>query len=201
MPRFITALKALAPSSLIVREGHDELAEQLRDGELDCAIMSLPFRDTRLIARELYQEPFLVAVPKEHPLAQLDAVSPAALQKETLLLLGARNCFREQVVEVCPGCMDRSDDAGGELQKTLEGSSLDTICQMVATGAGITVVPATMPLQEDLGRYIELKPFTPPAPARTIAAYYRRGYARPELINCVASAVREAELAGVRYCD
>ncbi|MEX2479525.1 MAG: LysR substrate-binding domain-containing protein [Gammaproteobacteria bacterium] len=203
IPRLITALKARAPKlTLIVREGFtDELAEQLRGGELDCAIMSLPFRDPRLVSRPLYEEPFTVAVPRDHPLAGRDAISAGDLAGETLLLLGARNCFREQVIEACPACITPDDSAAGEMQKTLEGSSLDTICQMVAAGAGVTVVPSTMPLNEDLGRHIVYKPFAAPAPARTIAAFYRRGFARPELINCIAQSVHDAELGGVHYVD
>jgi len=201
IPRLITALKSKAPKlSLILREGYtDELAEQLRSGELDCAIMSLPVNDQRLMSRPLYEEPFSVVLPQDHPLATHDTIQPAELAAETLLLLGTRNCFREQVLDICPACIAPEHSAAGELQKTLEGSSLDTICQMVAAGAGVTVVPTTMPLNEDLGRHIVLKPFAAPAPARTIAAFYRRGFARPELINCVAEAVHEADLRGVRY--
>ena len=123
----------------------------------------------------------------------------AALTNETLLLLGARNCFRDQVLEVCPACVV-SDQSAESLQRTLEGSSLDTICQMVATGAGVTVVPQLMPLNEALAEHVAERPFTRPAPTRTISVYYRRGFARPALINCLAEVVRAARLKGVRYC-
>ncbi|MCB1748807.1 MAG: LysR family transcriptional regulator [Gammaproteobacteria bacterium] len=201
VPRLISALKKRAPQlGLIVREGFtDELAESLRHGELDAVIMSLPFRDPRLISRPLYEEPFHVAVPKDHPLARRKRIKPADLADETLLLLGARNCFREQVVEICPACINLDRKGDEDMQRTLEGSSLDTIMQMVATGAGVTVVPTTMPLNKELGRHVVLRPFARPVPSRTIAVFYRRGFARPALINCIAEVVRAARLDGVSY--
>ncbi|MEQ8235061.1 MAG: LysR substrate-binding domain-containing protein [Gammaproteobacteria bacterium] len=203
VPRLISALKKRAPElALVVKEDYtDALAEQLRRGDIDAAIMSLPFRDSRLISRPLYEEPFQVALPSDHPLAARDSIAADDLAGETMLLLGARNCFRDQVVEACPACLEPVRRDGAELQQTLESSSLDTICQMVATGAGVTVVPTTMPLNEDLGELVAVRPFAEPAPSRTVAVFYRRGFARPELINCIAGAVRDAGLKRVRYVD
>ena len=160
--------------------------------------MSLPFTDPRLVARPLYDEPFKVVLPREHPLARRRSIRADALADETLLLLGARNCFRDQVLEVCPACNEADADTTS-LQRTLEGSSLDTICQMVATGAGVTIVPQLMPLNDALAEHVVERPFTRPAPTRTVAVFYRRGFARPALINCLAEAVRAARLKGVKY--
>lgn len=202
VPRLIPGLKALAPRlSLVVKENFtDALAEELRRGELDAAIMSLPFHDASLLNRPLYEEPFMVALPAGHALARRREIAPADLQAETLLLLGARNCFREQVMEICPAC---TSTGGGtpSLQKTLEGSSLDTICQMVAMGGGVTILPSTMRISEDLDRHLVLKPFSTPQPHRTVAIFYRRGFARPQVINTLASVVHAAELPGVRHID
>ena len=197
VPRLIGGLKELAPNmALIVQENFtDALARQLRAGEIDAAVMSLPYVDPALTSRPLYDEPFMVAVPAQHRLAKKKHIAPADLHDETLLLLGARNCFRDQVMEVCPPGMR----AGG-LQKTLEGSSLDTICQMVAMGAGVTIVPGTMRINEDLAPHLVVRPFTAPAPTRTVAVFYRRGFARPQVIQCLATAVRQARLTGVEYC-
>jgi LysR family transcriptional regulator, hydrogen peroxide-inducible genes activator len=203
VPRLITSLKALAPNlSLIVKENFtDALAEGLRRGEIDAAIMSLPFESQGLINRRLYDEPFKVAVPANHPLAGKTQIEARELKDQTLLLLGARNCFREQVAEVCPGCIDADANAGSELGKTLEGSSLDTISQMVAMGAGVTILPSTMKVNEDLAQHLAIRPFAPPVPSRTVAVYYRRGFARPALIHCLAQAVRAANLDEVEYLD
>ncbi len=201
VPRLITSLRQRAPQlALRVREDFtDALAAQLKRGDIDAAIMSLPYSDPQLVSRALYEEPFKVAMPADHPLARHKRIKPADLEDETVLLLGARNCFRDQVIEACPACADPSRREPGSLQKTLEGSSLDTICQMVATGAGITVLPQTMRISEDLDELLTIRPFTRPIPTRTVAVFYRRGFARPEVINCITEAVREADIDGVRY--
>ena len=197
VPRLIPGLKRHAPQlALVVKENFtDALAAQLKRGELDAAIMSLPYADPQLLSRPLYDEAFQVALPADHALTKKKRVAPVDLSTETLLLLGARNCFRDQVIEICP----IAPTVGG-LQKTLEGSSLETICQMVAMGAGVTLLPATMRINDDLAPHLVLRPFVAPPPTRTIAVFYRRGFARPQIIQCLASVVREAKLKGVDYC-
>ncbi len=198
VPRLISGLKLHAPKmSLVVKENFtDALSSQLRRGELDAAIMSLPYADPHLLSRPLYDEPLQVALPAGHRLAKKKRLTPADRATDTLLLLGARNCFRDQVVEICP-----LEAELGALQKTLEGSSLETICQMVAMGAGVTILPATMRINDDLAEHLVVRPFVNPQPVRTIAVFYRRGFARPQVIACLANVVREAKLRGVEYCD
>jgi LysR family hydrogen peroxide-inducible transcriptional activator len=72
---------------------------------------------------------------------------------------------------------------------------------MVAMGAGVTILPATMRVGEDLDPHVAIRPFTPPVPTRTVALYYRRGFARPQLIHCLVEVVRATALPGVRYLD
>ncbi|MGR8920261.1 MAG: LysR substrate-binding domain-containing protein [Gammaproteobacteria bacterium] len=198
VPQLIPALRELAPElTLLVQENFtDRLVEQLRRGDIDCAVMSPPIRDTQLIQRALYEEPFKVVVPADHPLAKRKRIKPSQLDDERLLLLGAGNCFRDQVVGVCPACLG---PASGELQRTLEGSSLNTIVQMVATGVGVTIVPGTMPIGDELDELVAVRPFASPQPTRGVSLFYRRGFARPALVNALAEAVRNARLAGVRY--
>ncbi|MFZ4651530.1 MAG: LysR substrate-binding domain-containing protein, partial [Rubrivivax sp.] len=117
-----------------------KLLDMLRTGELDCAIMAEPFPDAGLAVAPLYDEPFMVAVPKSHPLARRRQVSSEELKRETMLLLGTGHCFRDQVLEVCPEFARFSTDADG-IRKSFEGSSLETIKHMVASGMGVTVVP------------------------------------------------------------
>ena len=117
-----------------------KLLEMLRTGELDCAIMAEPFPDTGLAIAPLYDEPFMVAVPRDHPLATRERISSAELKQETMLLLGTGHCFRDHVLEVCPEFARFSSDAEG-IRKSFEGSSLETIRHMVASGMGLTVVP------------------------------------------------------------
>src|SRR5215207_10626839 len=117
-----------------------KLLEMLRTGEIDCAIMAEPFPDTGLAVAQLYDEPFMAAVPAHHPLAERESVSSDELKKETMLLLGTGHCFRDHVLEVCPEFARFSSDAEG-IRKSFEGSSLETIKHMVAAGMGVTLVP------------------------------------------------------------
>ena len=79
-----------------------KLLEMLRTGEIDCAIMAEPFPDAGLAVAPLYDEPFMAAVPSNHPLAQQTSITAQALKAETMLLLGNGHCFRDHVLEVCP---------------------------------------------------------------------------------------------------
>jgi LysR family hydrogen peroxide-inducible transcriptional activator len=101
-----------------------KLLEMLRTGELDCAIMAEPFPDSGLAIAPLYDEPFVVAVPRTHRLAREPAISADALKQETMLLLGTGHCFRDHVLEVCPEFARFSNDAEG-IRKSFEGSSLE----------------------------------------------------------------------------
>jgi len=172
-----------------------KLLEMLRTGELDCAILAEPFPDTGLAIAPLYDEPFMVAVPMGHPLAQREAISAEELKKETMLLLGTGHCFRDHVLEVCPEFARFSSDAEG-IRKSFEGSSLETIKHMVASGMGVTVVPQLSVPKEPstLVRYI---PFVPPAPLRRVVLAWRRTFTRYEAIAALRNAVYACDLDGV----
>lgn len=102
--------------------------------------MAEPFPDTGLAVAPLYDEPFMAAVPTGHALARRKHISAEELKQETMLLLGTGHCFRDHVLEVCPEYARFASDAEG-IRKSFEGSSLETIKYMVASGMGVTVVP------------------------------------------------------------
>ena len=135
-----------------------KLLEMLRTGELDCAIMAEPFPDAGLAVAPLYDEPFMVAVPTSHPLAKRKSISAEELKNETMLLLGTGHCFRDHVLEVCPEYARFSSDAEG-IRKSFEGSSLETIKYMVASGMGVTVVPQ-LSVPKDPQPHVRYIPFT-----------------------------------------
>jgi LysR family hydrogen peroxide-inducible transcriptional activator len=171
-----------------------KLLEMLRTGELDCAIMAEPFPDTGLAVAPLYDEPFVVAMPRSHALAKRKSVSAEELKRETMLLLGTGHCFRDHVLEVCPEFARFSSDAEG-IRKSFEGSSLETIKHMVASGMGITVVPAlSMPKEAGLVKYT---PFSAPIPTRRVVLAWRRTFTRYEAIAALRNAVYSCALDGV----
>jgi LysR family hydrogen peroxide-inducible transcriptional activator len=169
----------------------------LRTGELDCAIMAEPFPDTGLAIAPLYDEPFVVAVPRNHPLAKRKSISADELKQEKMLLLGTGHCFRDHVLEVCPEYAQfASTDAEG-MRKTFEGSSLETIKYMVASGMGVTVVPQ-LSVPDEKQPHIVYIPFVEPAPTRRVVLAWRRSFPRYEAIAALRNAIYACELKGVK---
>jgi len=174
-----------------------KLVEMLRQGELDAAIMAQPFPQQGLLVQPLYDEPFVVAMPSSHPWSKREKISSADLKNETMLLLGNGHCFRDQVLEVCPE-MARFSTTGDGIARTFEGSSLETIRHMVASGIGITVLPKAsvpdMQAQDGLLRYV---PFEDPVPTRRVVIAWRKSFTRRPAIEAVRQAVLACDLHGV----
>jgi LysR family hydrogen peroxide-inducible transcriptional activator len=173
-----------------------KLLEMLRTGELDCAIMAEPFPDTGLAIAPLYDEPFMIAVPKSHPLAARERIASEELKRETMLLLGTGHCFRDHVLEVCPEFARFASDAEG-IRKSFEGSSLETIKHMVASGMGVTVVPQ-LSVPKEPQPHVVYVPFAPPVPTRRVVLAWRRTFTRYEAIAALRNAVYACELPGVK---
>jgi len=186
-----------------------KLLEQLRIGELDVAILAEPFPDTNLAVAPLYDEPFWVALPVQHPLARHSSVSAEDLKQEPLLLLGAGHCFRDHVLEVCPEFARYSNHTEG-IRKSFEGSSLETIKHMVAAGMGITLVPrlsvppavlaaqAGAALPADGAPYVRYLPFAGVPPQRRVVLAWRRSFTRYEAIAALRNAIYACALPGVQ---
>jgi LysR family hydrogen peroxide-inducible transcriptional activator len=172
-----------------------KLLDMLRTGELDCAILAEPFPDTGLAIAPLYDEPFQVAVPRGHPLAKRQAIPAEELKQETMLLLGTGHCFRDHVLEVCPEYARFSSDAEG-IRKSFEGSSLETIKYMVASGMGITVVPQLSILHEPQPHLVYV-PFAEPVPTRRVVLAWRRSFTRYEAVAALRNAIYACPLEGV----
>ncbi|MFM7568942.1 MAG: LysR substrate-binding domain-containing protein [Betaproteobacteria bacterium] len=174
-----------------------KLLELLRQGEIDVAIMADPFNAQGLVTQPLYDEPFVVTVPTGHPLADRKSVPATLLKTETMLLLGTGHCFRDQVLEVCPE-LSRYSQASAGIQKTFEGSSLETIRHMVASGIGITVLPWTaMPAPARRETLLSYVPFDDPAPVRRVSIAWRKSYARAPAVAKIRAAVLKLKLSGV----
>jgi LysR family hydrogen peroxide-inducible transcriptional activator len=172
------------------------LLEMLRTGEIDCAILAEPFPDTGLALAPLYDEPFLAAVPSAHPLAAKATITSQELKSETMLLLGAGHCFRDHVLEVCPEFARFSSDAEG-IRKSFEGSSLETIKHMVASGMGVTVVPQ-LSVPAGPQPHVAYIRFEPPVPTRRVVLAWRRSFTRYEAIAALRNAVYACTLPGVQ---
>ena len=201
LPDLVRQVIALTPQMpLMLQENFTvKLLDMLRTGELDCAIIAEPFPDTGLATAPLYDEPFMVAVPRGHALAGRQQISSEELKKETMLLLGTGHCFRDHVLEVCPEFARFSSDAEG-IRKSFEGSSLETIRYMVASGMGITVVPQLSVRswsRNDRDAPVVYLAFEAPVPSRRVVLVWRRSFTRYEAIAALRNALYACDLDGV----
>ncbi|MET0379174.1 MAG: LysR substrate-binding domain-containing protein, partial [Spongiibacteraceae bacterium] len=164
-------------------------------GELDAIIIALPFTEADVVTQPLYDEPFVVVMPGDHKLAKQDRITQKQLEKETVLLLGEGHCFRDQVLQSCPGVRKSLDHTDGQLQSIVEGSSLETLKHMVASRLGITVLPLSAAQIAPYGEgMLAMRPFADPAPMRTVALAWRASFPRHRAIDIVGQAIRQCPL-------
>ena len=202
LPQILPLLRKRAPAmQLIIQESYTgDLREQLKQGKLDLIIISLPFSEPGIVTQPVYDEPFQLALPADHPWTRQQAIAPDALGDETVLLLGAGHCFRDQVLKMCPQ-LNQGQTASG-IQQTLEGSSLETIRYMVTSGVGMTILPSTACVPTaDANRMLAFRPFKQPAPARRVALAWRKSFPRPQAVEMVRQAILSANLSGVTPLD
>jgi LysR family transcriptional regulator, hydrogen peroxide-inducible genes activator len=191
------AIERVPQMPLILQENFTaKLLDMLRNGELDCAVMAEPFPDTGLAMAPLYDEPFMAAVPTAHPMARRKSVTAEELKNETMLLLGTGHCFRDHVLEVCPEYARFASGAEG-IRKSFEGSSLETIKYMVASGMGVTVVPQ-LSVPAEPQTHIKYIKFSPPAPTRRVVLAWRRTFTRYEAIAALRNCIYACALPGVK---
>lgn len=199
-PGLIPQLRRLAPDMpLVIEENYTSgLTEKLKHGELDVIIIALPFSSQGVVTRPLYEEPFVVLLPASHPLTRRKTIKPAHLEDEPVLLLGSGHCFRDQVLEACPGCLPKPG-LDNNLQSTITGSSLETIRHMVVSGLGITVMPCTASGADRYSqRLLSIRRFAGPAPSRTVALAWRVSFPRPGVIDIISQGVAECGLTCVK---
>jgi len=189
-----------------------KLLEQLRQGEIDCAILAEPFEGNGLATAPLYDEPYRVAVPSTHALAKQTSVSVAELESENLLLLGNGHCFRDHVLGVCSeneagrGLVGNASVDG--IRRSFEGSSLETIKHMVAAGMGVTLVPRlAVPIEVKRSKtdslYVKYLPLKlgrgEIEPTRRVMLAWRRSFTRYEAIAALRNALYACELPEVTW--
>jgi LysR family hydrogen peroxide-inducible transcriptional activator len=190
-PHLVAEMQQLAPKMpLYIEENFTaRLREKLRNGELDAIIVALPFDEPDVVTRPLYDEPFVMLLPQQHPWCELKAIDSTHLAKTELLLLGEGHCFRDQVLESCPTLQQAIQQ-----QHTItEGSSLETIRMMVASGLGSSVLPASATTGHYQSNLVTIKPFKAPQPIRTVAVAWRASFPRPKAIDVLIDAIMRSQ--------
>ncbi len=187
MPQIMPRLrKALPRLELMLYEYQTApMLEHLHGGDIDLGILALPVELDGLESKELYDEPFVVAMPQNNPLAKQGSLRIGDLNGETVLLLEDGHCLRDQALDVCAR-------ASVNEKQDFRATSIETLRQMVASGAGITLLPELA----SRGAYattkgVTIRPFTKPAPVRSIGAVWRKTSARSDAISAVCREIAE----------
>lgn len=180
LPHVIPRIRERFPQLelLLVEEKSDVLMARLREGKLDAALLALPVVDDQLHTEFLFEEPFLLAVSGQHPLANRRQLDVQELSAQRLLLLEDGHCLRDQALEVCRlfGANEKSE---------FRATSLETLRQMVAADVGITLLPTLsvkppVPRSDNI-RLLDLVGDNPPS--RRIAMAWRRSSAMGEFLQ------------------
>ena len=198
LPKLILSLRNIAPKMpLMLEENYTHvLTEMLKRGELDAIVVAEPFHEPGVVTEPLYDEPFFVIVPRGHHFEELDAVTPQALAEEQVLLLTKGNCMRGNILDSCTELAAKQRILG--LTNTLQGSSINTIRHMVASGLAISVLPATA-LTENDHLLFSIIPFESNVPQRSIVLAYRRNFVRPKALYAIRQAILSSQLTGVEF--
>ena len=198
LPLLVPLLRKRAPRMpLVIEENFTAvLLQQLRANELDVVVVAQPIDTAGLSTWVLYDEPFVALLPPDHRWHAEGAITPKKLAEEKLLLLGPGHCFREQVIEACPQCVD--PDSDGPRPHT--GSSLETIRHMVASGLGITVVPrSSVENRPDEPALLVSRPLARPAPSRRVVLAWRKTFPRVKAIAALREAILGCGMKGVQF--
>ncbi len=187
LPHVVPNLRTRFPKIeiLLVEEKTETLLQRLRDGQLDAAILALPVHDDGLHQEYLFDEDFLLAVHRDHPLASAtEPVDLSVLDDAQVLLLEEGHCLRDQALAVCQlaGAAERSD---------FRATSLETLRQMVAANVGVTLLPELavrppVPASND----VRLLRFEEPVPRRQIAMFWRATSEYRDVLPAIAEVMR-----------
>ncbi len=193
LPDLIPALKKIAPKMPLEVEENitSNLEALLRNGKLDVIVIALPFGDTGIATKPVYDEPFEVVVGNDHHWSNRRSIKAPELSAEKVLVLDSGHCFSNQVAEACP----ELNRKGAEIQ---QGTSLETIRNMVASGLGITVLPASANSARYRNKLLKVIPFAKPAPSRRIALAWRNSFARGQAVEALAQAIAQARISGIK---
>ncbi len=190
-PKIIPHLQESSPRMpLYVEEGFTAtLRQRLRKGELDVIIVALPFTETDVVTQKLYEEPFVLLLPKRHRLADKPTIEPDDLTDENVLLLGDGHCFRDQILEAYPNL--QADP--GSVRTAAEGSSLETLRHMVASGMGITILPKSAAISQYSDNQLVIKPLSDIHAKRSVGLAWRASFPRHKAIDALRDAILKGQ--------
>ncbi|HYC00857.1 MAG TPA: LysR substrate-binding domain-containing protein [Candidatus Limnocylindrales bacterium] len=189
LPAVLPHVRAEFPElRLMLREEKTEvLLGLIGKGRIDCALIALDVPMAGIESAPMFDDAFLLAVPKGHALARKKQVEESDLDGERVLLLEDGHCLRDQALAVCAR-------AGADEDADFRATSLATLVQMVAGGDGVTLLPSiAVPVAESSG--VIVRQFRAPPPSRRIGLVWRAGSSRGEEMRTLAASMAAAYAA------
>ena len=172
-PNLVPAINRELPRVrlILIEEKTEQLIQQLKQGQIDVALLALPIHDDFLQSEFLFSDEFKLAVAPDNPLAKKKAIKQSDLYRQQLLLLDEGHCLRGQALQIC-------HLNGAEEHQDVRATGLETLRQMVRAGTGITFIPKIAISESEPG--ICYLPFTDPAPSRDIGLLWRKTSVRTQ---------------------
>jgi LysR family hydrogen peroxide-inducible transcriptional activator len=173
LPHVVPELRRRFPrlTLRLFEEKTEDVIGMLLQGRLDAGLLALPVDVDQLVTRLLFEEPFVLALNDQHPLATQEVISMDQLEDQELLLLEDGHCLRDHALEVC-------QLVGAHEKLDFHATSMETLRQMVAAGTGITLMPV-LAIKPPVAQTenLAIRRFDPPAPTRMIALVWRKSSA------------------------
>ncbi len=194
LPYAVKAIRKRFPEvKLYLHEAQTHvLTDMLKTGKVDAAIMALPISDERIDSYPIYSEAFFAALPMGHHLGKEKSLTPSQLKNEEMMLLEDGHCLRDQALDIC-------HKMGSHEMSGFKATSLETLRQMVASGAGATLLPTLAAESSQCSESdISIIPFTNPQPKRDIAIFYRPSSPRKVLFQEIGRTIADRLPKGLK---
>lgn len=158
----------------------DRLLEKLQAGELDAALIALPYETPQLTAIKLFRDEFWFVAREDDPHAKKKQILVRDIEPGSVVLLEEGHCLRDHAITAC-------GTRGAKAKALVEATSLTTLIQMVEGGLGVTLLPELMIKAGILkGTHLIARPFATDIPARTVALVARPAGARRAGVDMLA---------------
>ncbi len=188
LPMVLPSVRQAFPSLqlYLIEDQSARLLERLSSGDIDCAILALPYDIGGMESYTFWRESFWVALPKNHPLSDGAAIQSIDLPESELLLLEEGHCFRDHALSAC-------HKSSLKTSGVFQGTSLYTLIEMVAGGQGITLLPEMAIKSNSVKQSgVSLRALSEKGPHREISIIYRPKFYRMDDIKLLAETMKAA---------
>ena len=175
---------------LLTEDQTDRIVARLNGGDLDVLLLALDVELHGAEEMQLFSDPFVLACPKGHRLADKEILAESDLENETVLLLDEGHCLRSHALPICKS-------SGMTEYADFRATSLGTLLQMVGAGLGVTLIPEmAIELETLRNQNVVFRPFDEGGPSRRIGLAWRKASARKDEFKALGETIRKAFLAG-----